>query len=170
MKRCDHDPLAVPFAESLIDRLIEHFRNGVGCSEHKDSCTLFTRQKRKRVLKASFAVRPPRGGRNITATATTITPFPQGVASMPSPRVGRVSFAGIDRSRIPASLPPEWEPDADCRSAAAAKKAQKRSPTFQSSRSQNSNKNALLWRHLFSTTLTAKVHEGLTAHRIWTGL
>ena len=82
------------------------------------------------MLKASFAVRPPGGGRNITATATTITPFPQGVASMPSPRVSRVSFAGIDRSRIPASLPPEWEADADCRSAAAARQAQKRSPTF----------------------------------------
>lgn len=67
VKRCDHDPLAaaVPFAESLINRLIEQFRNQVGCSEHKVSCTLFTRQKRKGVLKVSFAVRPPGGDRAV---------------------------------------------------------------------------------------------------------
>ena len=72
VKRCDHDPLAVPFAESLINRLIEHFRNRVGCSEHKDSCTLFTRQKRKGVLEASFAVRPPEGDRSSKRRAVTL--------------------------------------------------------------------------------------------------
>lgn len=72
----------------------------------------------------------PCGNVTLNFSCKSETPFPQGVDPLPSPRVGRVSFAGIDRNEPLSSLPPEWEADADCSSAAAAKHAPKKPFAF----------------------------------------